>query len=50
MAAVAAAASALDSATVGVVDFALRRPSLDDVFRDLTGRPNAPTNAESTSV
>jgi ABC-2 type transport system ATP-binding protein len=41
MAAVAAAASALDAASVRVNDFALRRPSLDDVFRDLTGQPSA---------
>jgi len=33
-----AAASALQSAGIEVVDFALRRPSLDDVFFSLTGR------------
>ncbi|WP_424187033.1 ATP-binding cassette domain-containing protein [Actinokineospora sp. G85] len=36
--AVAAAASALDAAGIAVSEFALRQPSLDDVFRDLTGR------------
>ena len=44
MAAIAAAASALDVAGVRVDDFALRRPSLDDVFRDLTGQPSSATS------
>ena len=35
---IAAAAVALESAGVPVTDFALRRPSLDDVFFHLTGR------------
>lgn len=39
MGAVAAAATALRDRGVEVVDFALRRPSLDDVFFGLTGRP-----------
>ncbi|QUQ65772.1 ATP-binding cassette domain-containing protein [Kutzneria sp. CA-103260] len=38
MGAVAAAATALSDAGVEVVDFALRRPSLDDVFFTLTGK------------
>lgn len=38
MGAVAAAATALHERGVEVVDFALRRPSLDDVFFGLTGR------------
>jgi ABC-2 type transport system ATP-binding protein len=38
MGAVAAAAAALGEAGVEVVDFALRRPSLDDVFFTLTGK------------
>jgi ABC-2 type transport system ATP-binding protein len=38
MTALTAAASALRSAGIEVVDFALRRPSLDDVFFSLTGR------------
>jgi len=38
MGAVAAAAAALGDAGVEVVDFALRRPSLDDVFFTLTGK------------
>ncbi len=38
-----AAASALQSAGIEVMDFALRRPSLDDVFFSLTGRSGAPT-------
>jgi hypothetical protein len=29
----------LDEARIGVVDLALRRPSLDEVFLALTGRP-----------
>jgi ABC-2 type transport system ATP-binding protein len=37
-----AAASALQSAGTEVVDFALRRPSLDDVFFSLTGRSGGP--------
>lgn len=37
-----AAASALQSARIDVVDFALRRPSLDDVFFSLTGRSGEP--------
>ncbi|WP_197522895.1 hypothetical protein [Actinokineospora pegani] len=36
--AVAAAATALDAAGIAVSEFALRQPSLDDVFHDLTGR------------
>jgi ABC-2 type transport system ATP-binding protein len=39
MDAVAAAAAALHASGVTVVDFALRRPSLDDVFFSLTGQP-----------
>ncbi|MFI9382017.1 ATP-binding cassette domain-containing protein [Kutzneria sp. NPDC052558] len=38
MGAVSAAAAALGEAGVEVVDFALRRPSLDDVFFTLTGK------------
>jgi len=39
---VAAAAAALQSAGVQFTDFALRRPTLDEVFLDLTGRSSAP--------
>jgi ABC-2 type transport system ATP-binding protein len=35
---VSAAAAALGESGVEVVDFALRRPSLDDVFFTLTGK------------
>jgi ABC-2 type transport system ATP-binding protein len=48
MADVAEAAVALQSSGIPVVDFAVRRPSLDDVFLSLTGhiaedaRPDAP--------
>ncbi|WP_051966918.1 ATP-binding cassette domain-containing protein [Kitasatospora mediocidica] len=38
MGAITAAAAALEGTGVEVVDFALRRPSLDDVFFHLTGR------------
>jgi ABC-2 type transport system ATP-binding protein len=37
-----AAASALQTAGTQVLDFALRRPSLDDVFLSLTGHPGPP--------
>ena len=36
---VAAAARALEQATIGVAELALRRPTLDDVFLTLTGAP-----------
>ncbi|QKV80070.1 ATP-binding cassette domain-containing protein [Amycolatopsis sp. Hca4] len=39
---VAAAAAALRDAGVEYTDFALRRPTLDEVFLDLTGRPSGP--------
>ncbi|MDQ7808812.1 ATP-binding cassette domain-containing protein [Amycolatopsis sp. A133] len=38
---IAAAAAALRDAGVEYTDFALRRPTLDEVFLDLTGRPSA---------
>ncbi|WP_103349346.1 ATP-binding cassette domain-containing protein [Amycolatopsis sp. CA-128772] len=38
---IAAAAAALRDAGVEYTDFALRRPTLDEVFLDLTGRPPA---------
>ena len=41
MATVAAAAAALDRAGLAVADFAVRRPSLDDVFLALTGKEQA---------
>ncbi|MEU0530185.1 ATP-binding cassette domain-containing protein [Amycolatopsis tolypomycina] len=41
MATVAAAAAALDGAGLAVTDFAVRRPSLDDVFLALTGKEQA---------
>ncbi|ADJ45814.1 multidrug ABC transporter ATPase [Amycolatopsis mediterranei S699] len=37
---IAAAAAALRDAGVEYTDFALRRPTLDEVFLDLTGRPS----------
>ncbi|MEU8241036.1 ATP-binding cassette domain-containing protein [Actinoplanes missouriensis] len=45
---VAAAASALRGAGVDVSDFAMRRPSLDDVFFHLTGPPTAGPASEGT--
>ncbi|MGV9367770.1 ATP-binding cassette domain-containing protein [Amycolatopsis sp. NPDC003731] len=39
---IAAAAAALRDAGVEYTDFALRRPTLDEVFLDLTGRPSSP--------
>jgi ABC-2 type transport system ATP-binding protein len=39
VASVADAAEALRREQLGVTDLALRRPTLDDVFLDLTGRP-----------
>ncbi|EOD63782.1 daunorubicin resistance protein DrrA family ABC transporter ATP-binding protein [Amycolatopsis vancoresmycina] len=39
---IAAAAAALRDAGVEYTDFALRRPTLDEVFLDLTGRPSGP--------
>ncbi len=41
MATVAAAAAALSKAGLAVADFAVRRPSLDDVFLALTGKDKA---------
>jgi ABC-2 type transport system ATP-binding protein len=45
---VVAAVRRLDAAGVGVRDIAVRRPTLDDAFLTLTGRPaeDAPTDAE----
>ncbi|MEV6824050.1 ATP-binding cassette domain-containing protein [Amycolatopsis sp. NPDC051102] len=39
---IAAAAAALRDAGIEYTDFALRRPTLDEVFLDLTGRPSGP--------
>ncbi|MCS7483561.1 ATP-binding cassette domain-containing protein [Umezawaea endophytica] len=41
MGAVATAATALEAARLEIAEFALRRPSLDDVFVHLTGRGNS---------
>ena len=38
---------ALDGAGVGVDDVEVHRPSLDDVFFALTGRPAEPAESES---
>ncbi|MBH5334908.1 ATP-binding cassette domain-containing protein [Streptomyces pactum] len=46
IAGVAAAAAALERASVEVVDFVVRRPSLDEVFLQLTGHT---TEAEATA-
>jgi ABC-2 type transport system ATP-binding protein len=45
---VVAAVRRLDEAGVGVTDIAVRRPTLDDAFLTLTGRPaeEASTDAE----
>ncbi|MGA6169073.1 ATP-binding cassette domain-containing protein [Streptomyces sp. NPDC012600] len=48
MGALAAAATALEYAGVAVEEFALRRPSLDDVFFHLTGEVTGPQSAENT--
>ncbi|MEC4020713.1 ATP-binding cassette domain-containing protein [Streptomyces sp. H27-D2] len=46
MGAIAASAAALETSGVDVIDFALRRPSLDDVFFHLTGATTATTEVE----
>jgi ABC-2 type transport system ATP-binding protein len=40
----------LDDANVGVDDLALRRPTLDDVFMTLTGRPPEPAEEEENAA
>jgi ABC-2 type transport system ATP-binding protein len=40
---------ALTKAQIGVVDFSLQAPSLDDVFFALTGRPSAEKSAEEAT-
>ncbi|MFD0346619.1 hypothetical protein ACFQ0M_12025 [Kitasatospora aburaviensis] len=47
IAGVSSAATELQHASVEVVDFLVRRPSLDDVFLELTG--NGPEPVEETT-
>jgi ABC-2 type transport system ATP-binding protein len=44
--AIAEAVRTLDRATIGIDDIALRRPTLDDVFLQLTGRTAEASEAE----
>jgi ABC-2 type transport system ATP-binding protein len=44
--AIAAAVRRLDDAEVAIDDIAIRRPTLDDVFLTLTGRPPEPENGD----
>ena len=44
--AIASAVRRLDAAQIEVEDIALRRPTLDDVFLTLTGRPPEPEDGE----
>jgi ABC-2 type transport system ATP-binding protein len=44
--AIAGAVRALDEAGVGIDDIAIRRPTLDDVFLTLTGRPPEPEEGD----
>jgi ABC-2 type transport system ATP-binding protein len=52
MGSISAAAAALEASGADVVDFALRRPSLDDVFFHLTGesKPDRNTSGENPTV
>ncbi|WP_433893418.1 ATP-binding cassette domain-containing protein [Streptomyces sp. CA-111067] len=47
---IADAAAALREAGIKVTDFAMRRPSLDDVFLSLTGHTTGPTEKEETEA
>ncbi|WP_329468153.1 ATP-binding cassette domain-containing protein [Streptomyces sp. NBC_01431] len=47
---IADVAAALRDAGVEVSDFALRRPSLDDVFLSLTGHENSPENSKEKAA
>jgi ABC-2 type transport system ATP-binding protein len=47
---IADAAAALREAGVNVADFAMRRPSLDDVFLSLTGHATTPTEEEESAA
>ena len=44
--AIAAAVRSLDAERIEIDDIALRRPTLDDVFLTLTGRPPEPEDGE----
>ncbi|UED85071.1 ATP-binding cassette domain-containing protein [Streptomyces profundus] len=46
LAGIAAASTALQQAGLTVLDFSVRKPSLDDVFLELTGQPGAPKAPE----
>ena len=46
---IAAAVQRLNDAGIGIDDIALRRPTLDDVFLTLTGRPAEATDGEEES-
>jgi len=45
--AIAAAVRRLDTARIEIADIAVRRPTLDDVFMTLTGRPPEPEDGEA---
>ena len=47
---IAEAAAALREAGIEVTDFAMRRPSLDDVFLSLTGHATDPTEEEESAA
>ncbi|MDI5962440.1 ATP-binding cassette domain-containing protein [Streptantibioticus silvisoli] len=47
---IADAAVALREAGIGVADFAIRRPSLDDVFLSLTGHAGTPTEEKESEA
>jgi ABC-2 type transport system ATP-binding protein len=48
--AIAEAVRRLDQASVGVADIAVRRPTLDDVFLTLTGRPPEPEDGDDAEA
>ena len=45
--AIASAVRRLDTARIEIADIAVRRPTLDDVFMTLTGRPPEPEDGEA---
>jgi len=47
--AIAEAVRRLDEAGIGIDDIAMRRPTLDDVFLQLTGRAAEPENEEAAA-